>query len=42
MFKEKKPGDIYLPQPWSKASISGVAISRAAILAKGLGVKVAG
>lgn len=41
-FKEKKPSDIYLPQSWRKASISGVAITRAAILEKGLGVKVAG
>lgn len=41
-FKEKIPSDIYLPQSWRKASISGVAIARATILEKGLGVKVAG
>ena len=42
IFQEKKQSNIYLPQFRRKASISGVAISGAAIFEKGLGVKVAG
>ena len=42
IFQEKKQSNIYLPLFRRKASISGVAISGAAIFEKGLGVKVAG